>query len=342
VSPRSRLLRLLHVTGASELLLRLRARAPSPWLTVLTYHSVRAPGPYAFDDGVVDATPEDFEHHVATIARYCRVLGVDEIRHFAAGGKLPPGAVAITFDDGYRNNFDVALPILARHGVRAIFFVTTGFLEERRIFWWDRAAYLLKSSEKEWIEVHYPALLNVRLVGPRRKQALRAVLRLVKDFYDLDLARFMDELARACEVEWNRELDRRFADELLMSWDHVRALRAAGMDVQSHTRNHLVLQTLPEEKLDEELGGSREQLEGVLGEKVRALAYPVGHTIADRPRIRDAVRRAGYQLGFSNSTGVNPVWRPTDRFDVRRLAVDYQLPEQEFRGMLTITFLAPQ
>jgi hypothetical protein len=54
------------------------------------------------------------------------------------------------------------------------------------------------------------------------------------------------------------------------------------------------------------------------------------------------VRRAGYAVGFSNSTGVNPVWRPTDRFDVRRLAVDYQLPEQEFRGMLTIPYLTPQ
>jgi len=340
VSPRSQLLKLLQVTGTSELLLRLRARAPSPWLTVLTYHSVRAPGPYPFDDGVLDATPEDFERQIAVIARHCHVLGVDEIRGFANGHRLPPGAVAITFDDGYRNNHDVALPILKRHGVKAIFFVTTGFLEQRRIFWWDRAAYLLKSSKREWIEVRYPALMQVRLVGPRRYQALRAVLRLVKDFYDLELERFLDELARACDVEWNRELDRRFADELLMSWDDVRALKAAGMDVQSHTRNHLVLQTLPAAKLDDELGGSREQLESVLGDKVRALAYPVGHAIADRPRLREAVRRAGYELGFSNATGINPVWRPIDRFDIKRLAVDYQVPDAEYRGVLAIPYLA--
>src|SRR5262245_11444952 len=142
--PRLRIMRFLQASGLSELMLRARARVPSPWLTVLTYHCVRSPGPHDFDDGIGDATPDDFDAQMATVARHCHVLGTDEILEFARGGRLPPNAVAITFDDGYRNNHDVALPILLRHGLKAIFFIATGFVGERRVFWWDRAAYLLK------------------------------------------------------------------------------------------------------------------------------------------------------------------------------------------------------
>src|SRR6185436_8186185 len=107
---------------------------------------------------------------------------------------------------------------------------------------------------------------------------------------------------------------------------HVRALARAGMDVESHGKHHRVLQTLHADALDDELTGSRTELEAQLGRPVRAIAYPVGRRIAREARIRDALAAAGYRLGMSNKTGVNRLWPlplrgvlPVDPFDVRRL-----------------------
>ena len=92
-----------------------------------------------------------------------------------------------------------------------------------------------------------------------------------------------------------------------MTWDQVRALARAGMDVESHGRRHRVLQTLDDATLDDELAGSRADLEAQLGRPVRAIAYPVGRRIAREARIRDALAAAGYRIGLTNQSGVNRV-----------------------------------
>ncbi len=83
-----------------------------------------------------------------------------------------------------------------------------------------------------------------------------------------------------------------------MTWDHVRELKQGGMDVQSHTRTHRVLQTLSERELSDELTGSRSDLERELGERPRALAYPVGNPPLDSSPIRKALEQAGYEIGL--------------------------------------------
>ena len=320
-------------------LLRLRAYGPSPFLTIFTYHRVSASRSQRFDDGVVDATPDGFDRQLATMKRYFSIVGVDEILGYVQGAELPPNPLAVTFDDGYLDNFTTALPLLQKHGVRACFFIATSYLEERRLFWWDRIAYLIKNATRPTIEIEYPARLRFDLAD--RGHAMGAALRIVKDVFDLDLMRYLDELTRGSGVPFDRAIERRFADEMLMTWDQVRALRAAGMDVQSHTRTHRVLQTLRPETLDDELRGSKAELERVLGEPVRAVSYPVGKTISLRPFVRQAVRDAGYEIGFSNSTGINFLWGRFDRFDVHRMAIDRDLPHDFFRSMLAVPYLTP-
>src|SRR5438067_1301979 len=83
-------------------------------------------------------------------------------------------------------------------------------------------------------------------------------------------ADFIESLSASCGVSMSTDEERAIANSLLMTWDHVKKLRREGMDVQSHTSTHRVLQTLHEEQLAEELGGSREVLEGIMGEKIRA------------------------------------------------------------------------
>ncbi|MDB4954918.1 MAG: polysaccharide deacetylase [Myxococcales bacterium] len=326
--------------GATELILALRRRAPSPWLPILTFHRVREPDTdsrYCFDDGVIDSTPEQFDLQMSIVRRYFNPVGMDDVLRLAEGGSMPRNPVLITFDDGYRDNHEVAVPILKRHGIKAVFFIATSYIAERRVFWWDRINYLMKTSTKRTIEVSYPFLQVFDVRTPADKTgATKALLRLVKTHNGLDLDRLLDGLAKAADVRWDDELEKRFANEYLMTWDQVRDLRAAGMDVQSHTRTHRVLQTLDDNQIVHELRGSRDELEQQLDEPVRAISYPIGHTIRDRPFVRRALAAAGYKVGFTNDTGAHPLWRKFDPFEVNRIGVDLDMPTSLFRAMLAM------
>ncbi len=339
---RERLAEILDRIGVAKALLWARRGMPSPWLPVLTYHRIADhEGERRFDRGVIDATPEQFDRQLSVLTQYFTLIGARELAdHVVGRASLPHNALCITFDDGYRDCHDTALPILLRHGARAIFFVATAYTDERRVYWWDQIGYALRNSTRERIDLSYPAAMSLPLAALGPDATLARLARVVKRHRELDLARFLGELFEACGVDWNRDLERRLSDELVMTWDHVRALAAAGMDVQSHTRTHRVLATLAERDLDLELGGSREELEHNLGQPVFAIAYPVGRRILGSNELVDAVRRAGYEIGFSNASGINSRMRHIDPYDVRRAAMDIGLTDALFRCVLAIPYLS--
>lgn len=338
MSKRSLIAKALHRVGLADAVLRARRRLPSPWLTILTYHRV-APTQtgHLFDDGVVDASPQGFEAQLALVREYFTPLRLADVLGYLGGGALPANPLLITFDDGYKDNVTTALPILERHGVPATFFVTTDYITERRVFWWDRIAYVIKKSPAPVLNLTYPDVLRLPLDDARdRERATHALAQIVKRRYALDLDRFLDELSAAAQVPWSTELDRRLADELLMTWDDVRALKRAGMDIGSHTRTHRVLQTLPDDRLDFELRGSREILERELSAPIQTLSFPVGREIGRNPRIRAALEASGYTASFSNASGVQRLGRRLERFNLSRIAMDWCLSIEELTSFLAV------
>jgi peptidoglycan/xylan/chitin deacetylase (PgdA/CDA1 family) len=325
---------------ALEGLLALRRLVRIPWLPVLTYHRVAELNALtsAFGD-VVDATPAQLDRQVAFLAQHFRFIGVRDLMGFYRGGRLPPNPVMLTFDDGYAECYTEVLPILRRHNAVATFFVPTSYLEERRLFWWDRICLLLERSRRDCIELSYP--FSMRLVLAEGKQrAMSALTGVVKTYAGLDLDHFLEHLARACDVEVGREEERSLADGMLLTWDQLRALAETGMEVESHTRTHRVMNTLTRQQICEELVGSRADLEAQLGRRVSALAYPVGYPVRHVPHVLDALREAGYDLAFTNHTGVNHTLTRRDRYEVRRIAMSRCYEDAYFRAMLLAPYLA--
>jgi peptidoglycan/xylan/chitin deacetylase (PgdA/CDA1 family) len=313
---------------------------PSQTLTVITYHRIASdPDNQPFDPGVIDASPEEFEEQIATLGRYFTLVGIEELLAYLDGGPFPDNPAMITFDDGYRDCHDVALPILQRHAAKAVFFISTSYVSERRVFWWDRIGYVIRHARRDRVELSYPDRISLALqTAP--EIARRRLLRLVKSHYALDLDRFLDELCHAAGVAWSPEIERALADQLIMDWDQIRALRRAGMEIHSHTRTHRILQTITPAELESELRGARTDLEEQLGERISGVSYPVGHPINEYPEIKAAVAAAGYSVGFSNQTGVTRLGRQLDPLDIRRISIEYGLPIAFFRAVLAFPTLA--
>ena len=336
MSKRTVLASVLESTGITDLALGLQRRVGTPWLRIVTFHRARVAGDASFplDEGVIDITPHQLARRLDMVRRYFTPIGTDEMLAHLGGAPLPRNPILISFDDGYRDNFDVVLPLLKRHAVKAVFFIATAYVTERRLFWWDRINYIVKHATRTAIHVAYPIEFRLNMSTPgTRRSAIAWLIQLVKQAARLDLPRFLDELAEAAGVAWTPQLERRLADENVMTWDQVRALRAAGMDVESHTRTHRVLQTLDARELTSELRGSREELESELGSPVRAISYPVGQRIDDRADIRAALVGAGYQIGFTNATHLPPL-RVPDRYDIGRIAMDSGTSDSVFRALL--------
>ncbi|MDB4953548.1 MAG: polysaccharide deacetylase [Myxococcales bacterium] len=346
VSLREHVAGVLHRAGALKAVMHIRRFAPVPArITILTYHHIADDDPtYPYDPGVADATPAQFRRQMELLARYGTPIGIDDLVRAFDGATLPKNPVMVTFDDGYRSCHDVALPILRAVGMRATFFIATGYVTNRKLYWWERIAIILAQARVASATLTYPQSIEIVANDPRAQAILADY---IKDTPSLDLERFLIGVSTAFGVEWNSAIEATHADNLVMSWDHVRALSRAGMDIESHTKTHRVLLTLGDDDLRDELAGSRQELETQLGRPVRAIAYPVGRRVSHRIRLRRAIEAAGYRLGLSNASGSTRLWPasmrgmvPADRYDLRRLSTERTMSDAMYFTQVAVPRLA--
>jgi len=314
-------------------LLWLRARIGFPVLTVLTYHRIGDPSVVGeLDPDVREVDARGLSEQIAIARSAGSIVSLSEVRSFFLGKRLPPNPVLLAFDDGYVDCRRVVLPLLQKLGVPAVFFIPTAFPDSGRLFWWDRIHLVLRRCQALEFSIRHPFPVHLDLrAGP--EQARRLLLRLVKNTARLDLDRFFDELVRATNVSIPDGEERTLARSTIMSFQDIRALHDAGMAVASHSHAHRVLGTLSPAEVLLDLRKSRMILRDVLGTDVRTVGYPVGHRVTGA--IRRAAELAGYDLGFTNATGLS--WcGPVDPLNVPRMAIGQDEPTEIYKWRLLV------
>jgi peptidoglycan/xylan/chitin deacetylase (PgdA/CDA1 family) len=284
----------------------------------------------------VDASPEQFDRQVAVLKEYCSLIDTADLERYREQGQpLPRNPAMLTFDDGYRDCLTVALPILKKHHAKAVFFISTGYMGERRLFWWKRICALIARCQLGDVHIDYPEPMCFSLSDEAaRYRTARCLSRLCKTQQRIDLTRFLTMLADACEVRWNEKLERGLADELILDWSGVRALAEAGMDVQSHGESHRVFSTISTEELLSDLRASRTALQAQTGLPQRALSYPCGVGCTPGDPVCRTVGQAGYKLGFGFDMDTCRLGRLTDWLNIPHLSSTAGMTEGRFRGYL--------
>jgi peptidoglycan/xylan/chitin deacetylase (PgdA/CDA1 family) len=318
------LAQVLGRAGAIGLLER-AAAARGQALVVLTYHRIADPAADGLYDPVISATPDSFRTQIEWLHNRFRVLTLNELeaRLQNAGCWTEPAAF-VTFDDGYRDNFVLAAPILREFDVPATFFIPTEFPESSRIPWWDHVAYVIKQTNVKQLMLKRsphggdpPLLIDLDRVS--RHAAIMTVIDAFLADTIADEARFLEQLASQAEVAVSTQTLNR---ELFMTWDQVKQLADAGprFSIGSHAHSHRKLAKLDDETQRRELAQSKAILENRLGRPVDALAYPFGWSGAYRASTKMAAKEPGYRQAFSALAGVNR--RGTiDPYEIRRLGV---------------------
>ncbi len=277
-------------------LAQLSPAGASARLTIVIFHRVLAQPDPLFPE---DVDTRRFDEICGWLATWYRVLPLDEAVRRLQQGVLPARALAITFDDGYADNHDLALPILCSHGLCATFFIATGFLDGGRM-WNDTVVESLRRCKAPRLalgELGLPGVGELALeTDAARRQAIDRVLAATK---------YLPPLARQAAVE--RIAERAGADlpdNLMMRSDQVRAMSDAGMQIGAHTVSHPILARLDDTQARAEVTLSKGQLEDLLGRPVTLFAYPNGKPGEDfSPRDAQVVQRAGFAAAVSTASG---------------------------------------
>ena len=307
-------------------------------LRVLAYHRVlprsTEPG-FDYDIELVSAWEDEFDWQMRYLARNHEVITCQELAQLIdAGRPVPRRAVIVTFDDGYQDNHDVVLPILRRHGVPAVVFVATGYMDSRETYWYDQLVHWMLRVERAELDLPGGGTrLHVGGDQAARRRTAQAALKHLKVL--------PEGLRRETIDAWRRALGAPACDEFSgnngpMSWGQVKALADAGIEIGSHSVTHPVLANVADdEQLERELVDSKAQIEARTGQQVVSLAYPVGGPGAYSERVVEFVRRAGYRFGFTYESGVIDLHR-MDPFRLRRLAVERYISRERFQATLAM------
>jgi peptidoglycan/xylan/chitin deacetylase (PgdA/CDA1 family) len=241
-----------------------------------------------------------FERHIDWIGRHFRFASLDEIgERVASGTPFTEPVAAITFDDGYRDVFDHAFPLLKRKGIPAAIFVVTDLVG--RALWQhhDRLYRLMAKAFAVWDDPRRQLLgllTDLRLLAPDRlgaraatDDAMATVSRLLPELSHADVDRVLEGLEAAVGNGFGPA-------PCALSWSMLVEMRRAGFVVGSHTETHVSLPTEPANRVSAELEGSKRALELQLGEPISHFAYPGGQFTAP---IVEAIHRAGYQFAYT-------------------------------------------
>ena len=303
-------------------------------LRVLAYHRVRELGDgFAFDPDLVSATPEDFRAQMRHVAQRFHPVSCREVVAALDGGPaLPRDPVLVTFDDGYDDNHAIAFPILREFGVPATFFVATGHIDNGLPYGYDWLAHLVVTARTGRLQL--PTLdIDVPLPSglEARRELSGLVLYRLKYLDDAGQQALIAEFERACD----RPRSQGHVDCRPMTWDQLREMRDAGMDIGAHGVHHRMLAKLPDEALLDEVTQCQRRLTEELGTPAISVSYPVGGPDAYDARVIDAVRAHGFRIGFSYVSGTNPL-PAADRYRLLRTPVETSVDRAWFEGMLAV------
>jgi peptidoglycan/xylan/chitin deacetylase (PgdA/CDA1 family) len=264
---------------------------------ILTFHHVRPEPPGLFaPNRLLTITPAFLDRVLSRLrALGFDLIGLDDVPgRLADGGGRPPFAV-LTFDDGYRDNVEHALPVLRRHGAPWTLFVTSDFAEGRGRLWWLELEQAIARLDRVRL-----SLLDLPAKGPLEKSAaFEAVYRHLRAGPESALLSAIADLCTEAGLAPGGD-----AGRLCLSWDELRALAAdPAVTIGAHTVSHPMLAKHDAAVAVGEIAEGRDRIAAQLARPVRHLSYPVGDPTSAGPREFAMARDAGFATAVTTRPG---------------------------------------
>lgn len=296
------LLRVLeHVSRSYELRRSNRSRlfsvhrALGPKSVILCYHRVGTGGAPLYSE----LEPEVFEAQMRYLSTRYRVVSLDTLCEELVTPGETGRSVAVTFDDGYRDVYTHAFPVLQRYKIPATIFLTAGAIESGEVSWYDKIFLALSVAPNDKLDLILDKPRRFLLSSSAaRLRAAEEIISWLRTLADEERKDFCCQLDRLVPVPAEEVVDR------MLSWEQIQTMHQAGISFGSHTLSHPSVSRLGTAALDKELRGSKSLLEERLGVPAMHFAYPFGKP-ADYTNTEGAVARCGFRTASTTVWGVN-------------------------------------
>lgn len=262
-------------------------------LCIVNYHRILESA-----DPLLDTEPDvaTFRRQMAVLADCFHVMPLPAALEALARGRVPPRAVCITFDDGYRSTHELALPILREFGLRATVFVSTAYVGDGNNMWNDRILEAVRAMEGGRLELQERGYGSYAVQNAadrsRAVRALTATAKYLPPAQREELIRLLEERAGV------------YTRGLMLTPDMIADLVRQGMEIGAHTVSHPILTSLDDAEAMREMVDSKTYLEGITGAPVRYFAYPNGKAGMDFDHRHVAMARAaGFDAAFTTALG---------------------------------------
>jgi len=279
----------------------LRLISPGASAAILMYHSVM-PDPAAYFDslGGIIHSESEFRAQMDLLARDYHPVSLDEVVDGLNSRKdLPGRSVVVTFDDGYTDNAEVAMPILNQIGIPATFYVTVDCVERRKLPWPSRLRFAFRKTKLQaWTDSRGNSW---HLEGFDSRE--RAYLASSDDCCQLSGGAqedFVRRIEEQLQVAAPGDLS-----SLMMNYDQVKSLARHGHIVGSHTMTHPNMAYIPEQDAKAELAESKHRLERELKAAIQHFSYPCpAMTPHWNEKTVAQTRSVGYESAVTTNGGV--------------------------------------
>ena len=304
-----------------DLILKLltRVRQEHPCIILLYHRIVDDNSKYLNKGAVVHHQINEFKREIPYFKRNFQILSMDEVvNHIKLGKGFRRPSIAITFDDGYLDNYAFAYPVLKKHGVPATLYLTTGLVGTPDRIWTEQIGLAFLGTPKSYF--NFSALFGEETVPIKTKeekeQANSKVSEALKLKPDDERRELIQKLFEKLEV--NEKCGRQFGERMMLNWDEVQEMRKDGITIGSHSHTHPILSRMPIQKAKDEILNSKKVVEKNVDIEVKHFSYPNGREEDFSEELRDYCREIGFESTCSVIYGTNNA-SEGDAFTLKRV-----------------------
>ncbi|MBN1684105.1 MAG: polysaccharide deacetylase family protein [Gammaproteobacteria bacterium] len=330
VSKKRLLINFLSPFALGIMSLKKRGKRENDKLIILAYHGIDDVDleKYPLSNGNITATTDQFEAQLKLIKRNFNVLTFKKLHEeYLLEGRFPERGLIITFDDGYRNNYTHAFPILKKYNLPATIFLATEYIDSNKKFWFDELCFKIFQSEKESLGFAIEDKLysfDISDYKAKRDSDLK-VKRILKKISNRERLKILNEIYLNLEpIKVDKEQKR-----YVLNWDEIKEMSENGIEFGSHAKSHPILSKQTYNEVKNEIFDSKKDIEERLGECI-VFSYPNGGKSDFGEREMCLLKEAGYKYAV-NYIQSNNNKAILNYYSLNRLHVELEVDIKQFQ-----------
>jgi len=249
-----------------------------------------------------ETSTADFEKQIAHLVKNYKVISLDEIVERVKTKKSLRLCVVITFDDGFRDNYEIAYPILRKYNIPATIFLTTEYIENGTAPWFIKLRYIFMKTQRTHLQLfHNGTTISSHMHTRDEKSAASdKAMAYLKDCHDQDRLILLDRLYEELGLNGFERLN-----DLMLTWNQIKEMAENDISFGAHTVNHPILSRIPLDKAKYEIVESKKRIEENIGEAVTSIAYPFGKKAHYSSDLFPVLEKVGFKCAVTTETTTN-------------------------------------